>query len=282
MAVIPFIINVTRTNLRRLKSSLTNPYKKINLNWFNQKYYKHLTPGKINKHTLFGKPLYFSHPIELVNALKEIFIHDIYRQQLKDRPCIIDCGANIGLSIISIKRQYPDAEIIAYEPDEKNFQLLTRNIESFGYSNVSLRKEAVWTDNTTLRFSNEGLMSSKIETNGSNNTIEIKAIRLRDLLQRDIDFIKMDIEGAEYTVLKDIADKLHFVKNLFLEYHGTFAQNGELAEIISLVHKAGFNFYIKEAANLFDYPFYRIKKSTISYDVQLNIFCFRGNETFSS
>lgn len=280
MAFISFIKNVTTTNLRRLKSTFTNPYKKINLNWFKLKYYKHLPSGKINRHTLFGKPLYFSHSIELVNALKEIFIHDVYKQQLRDHPFIIDCGANIGLSIISLKQQYPNAEIIAYEPDEKNFQLLTRNIKSFSYENVSLLKEAVWIDDTTLRFSNEGLMSSKIETGAAENTIKIKAIKMRNILDREVDFVKMDIEGAEYTVLKDIADKLYLVKNLFLEYHGTFAQNGELAEIITLIHKAGFNFYIKEAANLFDYPFYRIKKSTISYDVQLNIFCFRGNETF--
>ena len=280
MNIIPFIINVTKSNLRRLKSSFTNPYKKVNLNWFNLKYYKHLTPGKIAEHTLFGKPLYFSHSIELVNALKEIFIHDVYRQQLRNHPVIIDCGANIGLSIISMKKQYPNAEIIAYEPDEKNFQLLSKNIKSFGYADVSLRKEAVWTDNTTLRFSNEGLMSSKIETTISNNTIEIKAIKLRDILNREIDFLKLDIEGAEYKVLKDIADKLYLVKNMFLEYHGTFTQNGELAEIIALIHKCGFNFYIKEAANLFDYPFYKIKKASISYDVQLNIFCFRGIETF--
>lgn len=275
MKTISFIINVTKSNLKRFRSGLKNPYKEINLNWFKLKYYKHLTPGKISKHMLFGKPLYFSHSLELVNGLKEIFIHNTYRQKLKEVPFIIDCGANIGLSIISMKRQYPNAEIIAYEPDDKNFHLLSENIKSFGYSNVTLHKEAVWTSNTTLQFSNAGLMSSKIETGNSNNTIEIKAIRLKDVIDREVDFLKIDIEGAEYEVLKDIADKLHLVKNMFLEYHGTFAQNGELADIINIIHSCGFNFYIKEAATLFDYPFYRIKKADINYDVQLNIFCFR-------
>ncbi|WP_301923835.1 FkbM family methyltransferase [Ferruginibacter sp.] len=275
MKTISFIINVTKSNLKRFRSGLKNPYKEINLNWFKLKYYKHLTPGKISKHMLFGKPLYFSHSLELVNGLKEIFIHNTYRQKLKEVPFIIDCGANIGLSIISMKRQYPNAEIIAYEPDDKNFHLLSENIKSFGYSNVTLHKEAVWTSNTTLQFSNAGLMSSKIETGNSNNTIEIKAIRLKYVIDREVDFLKIDIEGAEYEVLKDIADKLHLVKNMFLEYHGTFAQNGELADIINIIHSCGFNFYIKEAATLFDYPFYRIKKADINYDVQLNIFCFR-------
>ena len=121
MAIIPFIINVTKSNLRRLKLSFTNPYKKINLNWFNLKYYKHLTPGKIARHTLFGKPLYFSHSMELVNALKEIFIHDVYRQQLSDHPFIIDCGANIGLSIISMKKYIPMLKLLLTSQTKKIF-----------------------------------------------------------------------------------------------------------------------------------------------------------------
>jgi hypothetical protein len=62
---------------------------------------------------------------------------------------------------------------------------------------------------------------------------------------------------------------------MFIEYHGTFAQNGELTEMIGIINRCGFNFYIKEAASLYDYPFYRIKKSALNYDVQLNLFCFR-------
>ena len=40
--------------------------------------------------------------------------------------------------------------------------------------------------------------------------------------------MKLDIEGAEYKVLKDIADNLGNVNNMFIEYHGTFDQNNEL------------------------------------------------------
>jgi hypothetical protein len=135
----------------------------------------------------------------------------------------------------------------------------------------------VWIDNTTLRFSNEGSMSSRIELENLKSTIEVKAVRLKDFLIRKIDFLKIDIEGAEYKVLSDVADKLHFVKNMFLEYHGMFSQNGELSELINIVTASGFNFYIKEAAPLYIYPFIRTKKSAENYDVQLNIFCFRGS-----
>ena len=61
-------------------------------------------------------------------------------------------------------------------------------MQSFEYSNVTIRNEAVWTENAILQFSGLGLMSSKIATEYDNNTKQIKAIRLRDLLNRGIDF----------------------------------------------------------------------------------------------
>lgn len=219
--------------------------------------------------------MFFSDSVQLVYGLQEIFIEEAYRQQLPENPYIIDCGANIGLSVIYMKRQYPNARIIAFEPDETNFHLLRENIKSFGYSNVSLHKEAVWIENTSLHFSNEGSMSSKIEMDNTINTVEVKAVRLKDFLIHEIDFLKIDIEGAEYKVLNDIADKLYLVKNMFVEYHGTFAQNGELTTMIALITKSGFNYYIKEAASLYNYPFDRVKKTALNYDVQLNLFCFR-------
>ena len=70
-------------------------------------------------------------------------------------------------------------------------------MHSFGYSHVQLRPEAVWIENTTLNFSNEASMSSKIEETDSSNVKKVKAIRLRDLLDKKVEFLKIDIEGAE-------------------------------------------------------------------------------------
>lgn len=275
MANKTFLKNISRGIRNKVVQLLSNPYKEINLNWFKIKFYKHLPAGKIKKHLLFGKPLFFTDSIQLVSGLEEIFIEKSYFQKLQETPFIIDCGANIGLSVIYMKRQYPNAEIIAFEPDETNFHLLSENIKSFGFNKVTLCKQAVWIENKVLKFSNESSMSSKIDSGNGENSIKVNAIKLKDILVRDIDFLKIDIEGAEYEVLKDIENKLYLVQNLFIEYHGTFEKNAELVEMLDIINKSGFKFYIKEAAPLYDYPFYRIKKSTIEYDVQLNIFCFR-------
>ena len=74
----------------------------------------------------------------------------------------------------------------------------------------------------------------------------------------------------------DIADSLHRVQNLFLEYHGKFNQNHELNKILNLVTEKGFKYYIKEAAPIYQKPFLAAKANPRpDYDVQLNIFCFR-------
>ena len=96
----------------------------------------------------------------------------------------------------------------------------------------------------------------------------------KDFLSKKVDFLKLDIEGAEYKVLKDVAENLNNVDKMFIEYHGSFAQNNELLEILELISNAGFKFYIKEAAPVFEQPFLP-KRHSGEYDVQLNMFCFR-------
>jgi FkbM family methyltransferase len=259
----------------RMGKIFHNPYREVNIGLFKKIYYKHLNPGKTRIHWLFGKEFSYISASELLYGLKEIFVDEIYKQALPPRPYIIDCGANIGLSVIYMKRLYPDAEIIAFEPDEQNYSLLEKNIRSFDLSQVDLRKEAIWVNDGKLKFSSQGSMSSKIETDDHAAAIEVKSTRLKNWLNRRVDFLKIDIEGAEYAVMQDIQANLQVVSNLFLEYHGSFEQNPQLTELFAMISNAGFQFYIKEATNLYRTPFSRSKNPGFAYDVQLNIFCFR-------
>lgn len=254
-------------------NSLKSPYRKVGFTWFDERFIKNMPDHQFNDIKLFGKKIRVWGRIGFIYAVKEIFIDEYYKIRLKPNSYIIDCGANIGLSVIYLKRAFPDSKIIAFEPDEKNFELLNYNINAFGFKNVEIRKQAVWVEQTNLSFTNDGTMSSKIDSSGNHI---VKAIRLKDLLIQPVDFLKIDIEGAEYAVLTDIKDSLYQVSNLFIEYHGYFNQNNELIEILQIVNNAGFNFYIKEAASMYDHPFYDGKKSPAVFDVQLNVFCKRN------
>jgi len=275
-----FSKNILRGIRQRMSKIFHNPYSQFNIGPIKKIFLKHWIPDRIRTHRLFGRMLLYYSPTELLHGLHEIFVENIYKQQLPSSPFIIDCGANIGLSVIYMKRLYPDATIIAFEPDEKNFDLLKKNIRAFAFENVEARQEAVWVDNTVLQFSGDGAMTSRIDSGFSKNSVPVRAIRLRDFLNRPVDFLKLDIEGAEYQVMNDITGNLHFVRHLFLEYHGSFTQNKELAQLFVLLVDNGFYYYIKEATSIYDSPLNPVKKPDMLYDIQLNIFCFRKpNET---
>lgn len=226
---------------------------------------------------MLGHRLYFTAPQELLHGLQEIFLDEIYKQELPQNARILDCGANIGLSIIYFKQICPTASITAFEPDAINFELLKRNIRSFGLQQVDLQNMAVWKESTQLPFSVNQGMASHIDLHSTNTQpVFVNATRLRDWLTQPVDFLKIDIEGAEFEVLSDCDEKLKNVQRLFIEYHGLFAQTTELTELFQLLERNGFNFYIKEATPIFQTPFLRPASTVHPYQVQLNIFCFRN------
>src|SRR2546427_102385 len=96
-------------------------------------------------------------PLEIVDAPSFLAMHqEIYEQQAyrfrakMEEPFIVDGGANIGLTILYFKELYPRSEIIGFEPDEKIFPVLERNIQRSGYGNIKLLRQALWTAQTTL------------------------------------------------------------------------------------------------------------------------------------
>jgi len=267
------VFNIVEGGFKRVGRIFNNPYKKIGISTFQFKKIKNLPDQKPQTIEFLGSRISFGSRVEFLHSIHEIFIEEIYQQKFdREDPYIIDCGANIGLSIIYMKKLYPNSEIVAFEPDEANFSYLEKNVKSFGFFNVTIFREAIWTENTHLSFQSEGSLASRIGE-GKGKTITVKAKRLQDLLNRQVDFLKIDIEGAEFKVLMDIRNKLHFINHIFIEYHGTFDQNFELNEILQTLTANGFKFYIKQALDTYPVPF--IRKNAEVFDVQLNIFCFR-------
>ena len=271
-----FLENIMKGVGGRINKTLTNKYKKAGLNWFKIKKLKHLPYNSPHKYPFLDSAVEFNNGPELLHSLQEIFIDEVYKIDFgHPAPYVIDCGANIGLSVLYMKIQHPSAKIIAFEPDPVNFSFLQKNVNAYRLRNVELRNEAVWKESTTLEFVSDGTLGSKLNAApGQQGTVKVKAARLRDLLSEKVDFVKMDIEGAEYDVLKDCGDTLKNVHYLFIEFHGFFARMNELTEILQLVQDNGFAYYIKEASNVYPTPFDR-KGGKKPYDVQQNIFCFR-------
>jgi len=251
---------------------------KLGLSWSGYKQLKKNTHrhGELMTTRLYGNTTEFTSPFWFLHSIEEIFIDEVYKFNPGRKDAVIlDCGANIGLSVLYFKKISPGSRVIAFEADPNVFQLMQHNIKSFGLSNVELVNKAVWIEETTLAFDSEGSVGGHLggEEKEMKNKIDVKTLRLRDFLDQKIDFLKIDIEGAEYAVLKDCKDKLHNVENLFIEYHVFNKEEQRLEEILSLLKQAGFRYYIKQAWANQEFPF--VSKGGEYYEMQLNISCYR-------
>lgn len=138
--------------------------------------------------------------------------------------CIIDLGANIGLSTRFLKQAYPKARVIAVEPDEGNFELLTKN--TIGLQDVTCVQAAIWTNDGTITLQTEGLGNSSFRAgNGAGKSV--RAITIRSLMRdHDIDrigLLKVDIEGAEKDIFgSSDMDWLSAVDRISIEVHDHF------------------------------------------------------------
>ncbi|MBS1614977.1 MAG: FkbM family methyltransferase [Bacteroidetes bacterium] len=248
--------------------------KRVGLSWFKEKKLKHDNSTHEKSYALFGKPLFYTVAPDLLHGIEEIFIDECYKISLSANPFILDCGGNIGLSTLYFSKLFPSAKIITFEPDRHNYALLEKNVRSYGLSNVELRQEAVWNEETTLQFEGDGSLGSSIARSQNDHTYDVPAVRLGTYLNRRVSLLKLDIEGAEYEVVKDIKDKLGMVDNIFLEYHSTFEDEYKLIELLTIIKDAGFQFYMREVFEVYPTPFFR-EVTNNRYDIQLNIYCFR-------
>lgn len=223
---------------------------------------------------IFGKPFEVVDSSSFLSMYTEIFDREIYSfQSKKERPYIIDCGANIGLSVSYFKRLYPHSRILAFEPDEKIFEVLSRNIERLGYQDVDLTCRAVWNCETSLSFMSEGADGGRLSGPGDDRSNVVQTVRLRDYLNEPVDFLKLDIEGAETDVLEDCADVLGNVDTLFVEYHSFAERPQTFHRLTTVLADAGYRLHIHPQSTSAR-PFLN-RDVYGGMDLQLNVFAFR-------
>jgi FkbM family methyltransferase len=270
-----FVTNILKGIRKKLSQEKSTP-RYQSFSWIQKRILKHLDDHTIKLFTFREFKVFYKRPYELIKTYEELFLDEIYRFQTKtEQPVIIDCGANIGLSSLYFKSIYPNAILHAFEPDAELFQLLQKNAQVNGFTNTNLHQAAVWIEETNLSFSNKGSEASHIDLSNQ-SAHQVKAIRLSSFLAQfeHIDFLKMDIEGAEFQVVADCLEALKKVDHFFLEYHGKVDQTKQLHTLLQQVESIGFNVYIKMAADQLKSPFYE-KQTGTPYDVQLNIFCYK-------
>jgi FkbM family methyltransferase len=225
---------------------------------------------------LFGREFEVIDNASFTFMYKEIFENKIYEfSNNNNQPYIIDGGANIGLSALFFKQRYPGAKVIAFEPEPSAYRALLNNIKAFDLSDVELVQKALWDCEGEISFHVEGADGSHItESLKQGKTIWVSTTSLRPWLNQKVDFLKLDIEGAETTVLEDIKDYLHQIDRIFVEYHSFLGRPQTLKKIIGILTDAGFRLHINSPGLHSPQPFINLKTYN-DMDMQLNIYAFR-------
>lgn len=225
---------------------------------------------------VFDKPFKFHDSDSFIDTYNEIFINEIYNfKQSPNKNIILDCGSNMGLSVLYFSKKFPNHTVYAFEPDAHIFSILKENVNSFNLSNVKLFEKAVWDKEETLSFYTDNGMGGRVLSSYRDQVpTKIETVRLFDYLTKEVDFLKIDIEGAENTVLRDCKTKLPAIGSFFFEYHNDVNREQTLHELLELVKGAGFQYYIKESG-VRQSPFRDTRLICESFDMAINIFCYR-------
>ena len=165
--------------------------------------------------------------------------HDLHHwvdvSRLNKDSVVIDAGANVGL-FVEVLRTHVDCKIIAVECGKEN----VAHIKNKNFENVDVvGKAVVGNSNQSITLTEivgepkgDGTMRyhqwHNIYGNHSDhqtaqvNTYEVEGVTLKELIEEygTIDYLKMDIEGAEYEVIESLTrEDAQKIKQISLEWH---------------------------------------------------------------
>jgi FkbM family methyltransferase len=143
---------------------------------------------------------------------------------------VIDIGAHIGRYTITSSKQVGNTgKVVAIEADPENFEILKKNIDLNNLTNVLPLHYAVFSTATRIKLyeqSASAKYNSVMLTRAAKtkNYVEVNADTLDSILKHNginqVNWIKIDVEGAEFEVLKGSTETLSGENiSLFLEIH---------------------------------------------------------------
>lgn len=184
------------------------------------------TPATFNVHTsLLEHPVTLRVPSTDVSTYKQVVTREEYGVELAQRPTtIVDAGANIGLASAYFASRYPEARILAIEPEAQNFELLLKNTAP--YPNIQAVRAALWSESGVIGVVDSGTGAWGFRTEASSESLvanSVRAATLDELLDEygfdHVDLLKMDIEGAEVEVFADTSEWIDRVNVVVAELH---------------------------------------------------------------
>jgi FkbM family methyltransferase len=149
---------------------------------------------------------------------------------------IWDLGTNIGLAMAQLALRYPQATVTGVEMDQGNLELCRRNIEPYG-DRCRVLHAAVWSSDGEVSYAGgEDSLAYRVEAGGGGTTV--RSLSLNTLLAERgverVDYVKIDIEGAEREVLRENTEWAAAVRALKVEVHEPYTVEECLADLRAL------------------------------------------------
>jgi len=151
----------------------------------------------------------------------------LQKDGLKKGDVVIDGGAYRGaFALYASKIVGDDGIVFAFEPDPENYKKVVRNIELNGLKNIVAIEKGLWNKDTVLKFDNQSSsLSTFLSHKKGNSLISVPVTSIDNEMKRrgikKVDFIKMDIEGAEVKAIEGAKNllKRNNVRLAIASYH---------------------------------------------------------------
>lgn len=215
---------------------------------------KHALHFKFKTEDVVGRVLYKYREFE--PGITRCFLENI---PLEEEDIVLDVGANIGWYSLLLDKHSPSSvRLYAFEPDPLNFQLLSANITLNKARNITAIPKALSDKSTTQTLylypsKNRGRHSllpinSGEQVDVTTTTVDT-FVQENQLDVRRIKFMKIDVEGYEYFVLRGAHEVLSHIPYLHTEYSPGYMQRGgvDAQEFINLMRSYQFVSYGIEA-----------------------------------
>lgn len=198
-----------------------------------------------------------------------------YNYLLRKGDYFLDIGANMGWQTVFASHAVGDTgRVYAFEPDDRNFQLLENNIRRNNLNNVSAVKQALAEDeyvgelyNSNQNFGNHMLNPKYLNTKVHDQHYSVSVTTIDNFLEKaDIDLskitlVKIDVEGSEPRVLSG-GRKFFSQHNpsIILEYSPSQIKQcgNSVFDIFSFIDQHNYSLYQIEKIDI-NRPEYRIK-----------------------
>lgn len=215
----------------------------------------HLLKRKLTSESIFGYQVRFFNYETFATLFEEVYVPDVYYfAATSAAPFVLDCGSNIGLAVLYFKSLYPNCRVIAFEPDQATFGMLKQNVSRNGLTDVTLVNKALYDAKGTVTFyvspdqPGQLVQSTRKESLAHSKAELVETELLSEHIEGTVDFLKMDIEGAEEKVMKDLLEtgKLSSVREMVIEYHHHITQDEDrLGTFLGMMEGCKFGYQIK-------------------------------------